>query len=111
MTNGDKQALGKRLLACKHWRWMPGMAMTDMWRCSNRIISIVPYNFIMLKENGELIALRETPPHQWPDITDPATIGCLLKLLECLREREVVAIAYGSQRRSQLFVELLETVP
>jgi len=53
--------LGSRALACKGWRWLPGMLTTF----------------------GERYELGDGP---WllghtPDFTDPATMGCLLSLV------------------------------
>ena len=52
--------LGRRAVACKGWRWMPGML--DQW------------------------GLRYAGTHvnhtrAIPDVTDPATLGCLLALV------------------------------
>ena len=44
--------LARRAIACKHWRWMPGM-----------------------------LTLEEVVPPALPDLTDPPTLGCLLALV------------------------------
>jgi len=56
----EQIALGRRAVACKGWRWMPGML--DQW------------------------GLRYAGTHvnhtrAIPDVTDPATLGCLLALV------------------------------
>lgn len=48
MTEQDWIELGRRAVACKGWRWMPGM-----------------------------LARRQA----WPDLRDPATLGCVLALV------------------------------
>jgi hypothetical protein len=62
--------LAKRAVACKHWRWMPGMRVVrdNAWSepLSQRVSCTVP--------NGGY-------PDAWPDLTDPATLGCLLALV------------------------------
>jgi len=93
--------LARRAVACKRWRWMPGMrAIGDLFRREGRVCAIV----------GECIELaldeREAEgddPYGWhdqvhssiggiqidgesrwnhlPDLTDPATLGCLLALV------------------------------
>lgn len=57
----EQIALARRAVACKGWRWMPGMA--DHW--GRR-----------LREGDWL-----DPAAAFPDLTDPATLGCLLALV------------------------------
>jgi hypothetical protein len=57
----EMTALAKRAVACKGWRWMPGMA-----DCYGR----------RLREGDWL-----DPAAEFPDLTDPATLGCLLALV------------------------------
>lgn len=57
MSNED---LARRVVRSKHWRWMPGM-LTDV---------------------GERVTDTETSYlGTLPDLTDPATVGCLLALV------------------------------
>ena len=66
----DMIDLGRRAVACKGWRWMPGML-------------VVP------NEHMVSVPLRLTDDHDWPhdlglrlpDFHDPATVGCLLALV------------------------------
>ena len=56
--------LAKRVIACKHWRWMPGMRL----------------------QNGYILKDEDFPTlgdecGWFPDLTDPATLGCLLALV------------------------------
>lgn len=70
----ELEALARRAVACRGWRWMPGMRWVD-----NRPPPLEP------------IALRvadtrprdgsDVPRHVLPDLTDPATLGCLLALV------------------------------
>ena len=60
--------LAKRAVACKGWRWMPGM----------RWIGLVPAN------TGRILVFRSPsgPVGAYlPDLTDHATVGCLLALV------------------------------
>ena len=64
--------LAKRAVACKGWRWMPGMRyVTDAWNRDG---------FDRVPDRPELAAFQA-----WvaalPDLTDPATHGCLLQLV------------------------------
>ena len=65
----DMITLGKRATACKGWRWMAGMKIANGIRVTE---SLVPFTFAS----------------DVPDLSDPATMGCLLALV-----RE----AYGDQ--------------
>ena len=61
MSNLD---LARRAVACKHWRWMPGMlAIVGVER--QRVLSD------KLPAYGDWL----------PDLTDAATLGCLLALV------------------------------
>jgi len=77
------EELGRRAIACKGWRWMPGMRDTrgflrgftgwladdDGWRA-----------LFGTCEHSQRCELDAYPPHL-PDLTDPATLGCLLALV------------------------------
>jgi hypothetical protein len=87
-TTQDKQAIGRRAVACKHWRWMPGMAIVsdDDRSGSEALIVSVPDEC----EWPELIVVFDRADHtigdsnksDWkPDLDDPATLGCLLALV------------------------------
>jgi hypothetical protein len=67
MDSQQLEALGKRAVACKGWRWLAGMR-TDL---------------------RERVPEEDSPydshPDAWadaiPDLSDPATLGCLLALV------------------------------
>jgi hypothetical protein len=63
-VSNDRLDLAKRAVACKHWRWMPGMLTLEGYRLDNA---------------GRLRA--EQQGDQLPDLNDPATVGCLLALV------------------------------
>lgn len=67
--NPEMIDLAKRLVACKSWRWMPGMLA---WRpdCPPVRIASIEDAGNALQENGWL-----------PELSDPATLGCLLALV------------------------------
>jgi hypothetical protein len=67
MIENNYIELGKRAVACEGWRWMPGMR----WRTED--------------DRGRLDDYQPEymgrPLDALPDLTDPATLGCLLALV------------------------------
>jgi len=79
----DEQiALGRRAVACKGWRWMAGMLTHDGYRmiwCSETEREWAGPSF---SEAG--MAWRYARIHgesSLPDLTDPATLGCMFALV------------------------------
>jgi hypothetical protein len=77
MTN-EMIELGKRAVACKGWRWMPGMrvewvGMSTGWRMLSETQSWYEREEVQDGEPGG--------PNAIPDLTDPATLGCVLALV------------------------------
>jgi hypothetical protein len=78
--NEEQIALARRAVACKGWRWMPGMLTT----CDLRVVDggdeyVVGHRSGPTRDgggwyDGEAAGLL-------PDLTDPATLGCLLALV------------------------------
>ena len=78
----EQIALAKRAVECRGWRWMPGM-LTD-----SKFARVVAAD-----ENGAPCAAEQGATEDdccavWldgvpvlPDLTDPATLGCLLALV------------------------------
>ena len=64
-------ALARRAVACKGWRWMPGMRWI--------VIRAAPLEDYA----GRIAELGRRVPDGpgLPDLTDPATVGCLLALV------------------------------
>jgi hypothetical protein len=73
--------LGRRAVACKHWRWMDGM---------------VTFGFV-----GEDV----------PDLSDPATLGCLLALVREAWKGNVAPVYPDSDEALTKLVAALEAAP
>ena len=74
----EMEALARRAVACKGWRWMAGMrvewvGMGTGWRMLSETQSWYEREEC---EDGE-----PGGPNAVPDLTDPATLGCLLALV------------------------------
>ena len=70
------EELARRAVACKRWRWMPGMLSNKdlrVTRCDDDGYVVGYY------ENLSYIA--ECVSGSTPDLSDPATLGCLLALV------------------------------
>ena len=81
--------LGRRAVACKHWRWMPGMLLlphVDGCECCE------DRNFP--RRAARLPAVFTTDVDV-PDLSDPATLGCLLHMV-----REAHKSRFGPRRVS-----------
>ena len=92
MTN---EKLATRAVACKRWRWMPGMLAKTVW-AETRILggqadrpalaTIDHYGngFMMHHLNNlpcDSFPQADTAYPFFPDLTDPATLRCLLELV------------------------------
>jgi hypothetical protein len=79
----DEQiALAHRAGACKGWRWMPGMLTMDEERMSDEGWPL--YDTLDYGSSGvaECVEWHSNPSlDALPDLTDPATLGCLLALV------------------------------
>lgn len=85
----DLEALARRAVACKGWRWVRGMRERGH---HHLIVSVTGHYVVEVWQPGLSGASPfhvETwmlPPHnhgreRLPDFTDPATLGCLLALV------------------------------
>ena len=76
--------LAKRLVACKGWRWMPGM------RAVGRSCFVAWF-----RVEEPLRKLHGDWKDALPDLTDPGTLGCLLALVrEAWGDPDAVVFPY-----------------
>ena len=99
--------LAKRGIACKGWRWMPGMLAVT----SNGVVGFRVADSVVVPPTC-LVGL--------PDFTDPATLGCLLalyeetrKMLTCPDPVYTMVAAWGLMhpRTLEALVAALEAAP
>lgn len=89
MTGLELEALGRRAVACKGWRWMPGMITVDgvrIYGCGVGVIDGVDNDSEYLDYPVERLDL--------PDLQDPATLGCLLALVREARKSDRIHLQY-----------------
>ena len=69
MTTPEMEALARRAVACKGWRWMPGMLVLHL-RAGHH------------SDEQRVIFEGEVNPYTdpLPDLSDAATVGCLADL-------------------------------
>jgi hypothetical protein len=89
--NPELEALARRTVACPRWRWMPGMLVVYAPGCLGRSrIGFVDsdgipqdetaFSFLRIADQWFYGGERCLPP--LPDLSDPATLGCLLVIVQ-----------------------------
>ena len=76
----DKIALAERLMGCVRWRWVLGMTTSN----GGRVIAVDEDGSCLIAfgtEEFPFWCTTETMNKMTPDLTDPATGGCLLALV------------------------------
>lgn len=88
------EALARRVVACPAWRWMPGMSTQGGCRVLRRdpdgyTVGYHTKNGYVMQVQGDTL----------PDLSDPATIGCLLALAREAYGDPSLYVRRGSTRR------------
>lgn len=65
------EELGRRAVACNGWRWREGMRVVHTPKHDGQ----TGY-YLRLSQDGYV-----PTAHEYPDLSDPATVGCLLALV------------------------------
>lgn len=81
----EMEALGRRAVACKGWRWMHGMS-NSRGEVIDRV-DVETGKAYYGEWDADMTAL--------PDLTDPATVGCLLALVRQTWGKPAVTMFWG----------------
>ena len=74
--------LAKRAVAVeKHWHWVPGMRMLHPRMGPPRVLRVTRAGVWVAKEESFASGFRVDEDDCVPDLSDPATLGCLLALV------------------------------
>jgi hypothetical protein len=98
MTQEQMIELARRTVACKGWRWSPGMLAVDLKTRSEARVMPGTMNLIVRYLEGDRYVGGSVP-----DLTDPATVGCLLALVrEAWGQDDFVAFRFNGQWCSEV---------
>ena len=85
--------IAQRVVDCKHWRWMAGMRALDSSGEEHPARVIDHRRSVVYEDNDGAIHEGVVSRSDVPDLSDPATLGCLLTLV---RDAHRDAYAYAS---------------
>lgn len=98
MTDLD---LARRAVACRGWRWLPGMRVyAESLGCDDN--TIIPDGYT--GNAAELAQLR-------PDFRDPATRGCLLQLVREAWDKQIYAVPICDVERTTRWLAVVPDPP
>jgi hypothetical protein len=96
----DKIALAKRAVWCRGWRWMQGMLTIN----GGRVFAVDEDGSCRLDFGAEEVPFWCTPQtmaKMFPELTDSATLGCLLSLVrEAWGMPTGITVTYSSDEGS-----------
>ena len=92
----ELEALGMRAVACKGWRWMPGMLLHDIGTSRIGRVHKSGRDWVVFFGLTSEARLRRdtTGIGLSPDLNDPATLGCLLALVREANSRPYATAQY-----------------
>jgi hypothetical protein len=100
----DIASLARRAVACKGWRWMPGMLTTQSERvvCANSDYwGARLWVSLLGSDSAGGVFVRsfcDSSGSCLPELTDPATLGCLLALVrEAYADARITVVPRGAR--------------
>ena len=91
----EHEDLARRAVACPRWRWVPGMLIVDYGAGIRFLWEDDLYLHGMAAEVGGLWMRMGKDRERLPDLTDPATLGCLLALVREAWSEPILSAAWG----------------
>jgi hypothetical protein len=92
----DLDALARRAVVCKGWRWLPGMRTTDAMRVVHDQ-PLFPGRPCAIREGAWVDTFPPRPLRDaLPDLADPATLGCLLALVRQAYDEPEIGLEYDA---------------
>jgi len=83
--------LTNRAVRCSGWRWVRGMTVVNPVGLFRGVVIDVNNTGVLVYAPKESSGCRLLQPDELPDLTDPATIGCLASLTgDDIRELDLV---------------------
>ena len=98
-------ALSRRAVACKGWCWLPGMRTTKGERvvgASREYFGARLWVSLLGSDSAGGVFVRsfcDSSGSCLPDLTDPATLGCLLALVREAHGQTTLSPVSGGKRR------------
>ena len=97
-------ALSRRVVACKGWRWLPGMRTPEVLQAPPWRLPLWDNAVVLTAHEGEPVRVctilgkvRDLHPGAVPDLTDAATLGCLLALVrEAWGDPKINVVPFGA---------------
>ena len=78
---GKSDDLARRAVACRHWRWAPGMLALDSCNEEHPARVIDDRRSVVYEDSDGAMHTGDVSRSDVPDLDDPATLGALLALV------------------------------
>jgi len=76
----EELKIARAFVECSPWQWLPGMRMLHSIMGPARVRSTTDQGVWVVKEKNLASGFRVERDGNIPDVTDPATLGCILQV-------------------------------